>query len=173
MIGKPPALTESTSTPIRLYKPSTAWLPGLLVKLRIAVDGLGDCADASDCSVLGTWESMFWAAPAGEAAAWLTAAAWVPVPAGLVVGGGGLNGVTVVAAAEAPAYPYIAPASWAHISAYWASVAAIAGVFCPTMLVATNAANNDRLAATIGGATVALNAASYAAIADAMWLGGL
>src|ERR1700733_13995482 len=114
----------------------------------------------SDCSVLGTCESMFWAAPAGVAAAWVTEAAWVLVPAGLVVGGGGLNGVTVVAAAEAPAYPYIAAASRAHISAYWASVAAIAGVFCPTMLVATNAANDARLAAISGGGTVAANAVS-------------
>src|ERR1700677_316195 len=134
---------------------------GLFNTLRIgAVAASGIRPDASDCSVLGTPESTFWVAPAGEAAAWVTAAAWVPVPAGLVVGGGGLNGVTVVAAAEAPAYPYIAPASWAHISAYCASVAAIAGVFCPTMLVATNAANNDRLATITGGATVAANAVS-------------
>src|ERR1700685_2356158 len=110
---------------------------------------------------------MFWTAPAGVAAAWATAAAWVPVPPGLVVGGGGLNGVTVVAAADAPAYPYIAPASRAHSSAYWASVAAIAGVFCPTMLVATNSANNSRLAAMIGGGTGGLNAASEGAIAHA------
>src|SRR3984885_13108946 len=133
MIGKPASTTCDPSAPIRPDKPSTAWLPGLLKKLRTgAVSALGIPPDPSDCSALGTWASTFWAAPAGEATAWVTAAAWVPVPAGLVVGGGGLNGVTVVAAAQAPAYPYIAAASWAHISAYWASMAAIAGVFCPT-----------------------------------------
>src|SRR5580693_29969 len=142
-------------------KPWTATLAGLLKPLRIgAVTALGNPPDASDCSVLGTPASTFWAAPAGVAAAWATAAAWVLVPAGLVVGGGGLNGVTVVAAAEAPAYAYIAPASWAHISAYWASVAAIAGVFCPKMLVPTSIANKDRLATITGGGTVAVNAAS-------------
>src|ERR1700677_343638 len=140
---------------------SRAWLPGVFKALRIAAVAVsGDAADASDCSVLGTCESAFWTAPAGVAAAWATAAAWVPVPAGLVVGGGGLNGVTVVAAAEAPAYPYIAAASWGHISAYWASMAAIAGVFCPTMFSATNTANNSRLTAISGGGTVAANAVS-------------
>jgi hypothetical protein len=125
-----------------------------------AVAASGNPPDASDCSVVAAWESVFWVAPAGEAAAWVTAAAWVPVPAGLVVCGGEVNGLNVVAAAEAPAYPFIAAASWAHISAYCASVAAIAGVFCPKMLVATKAANNVRLAAITGGATVAVNAAS-------------
>ena len=37
---------------------------------------------------------------------------------------------------------------------YSASVAAIAGVFWPRKLVATNAANNDRLAAITAGGTV-------------------
>lgn len=35
---------------------------------------------------------------------------------GLVVVGGWVNGVNVEAAPAAPAYPYIAAASWAHIS---------------------------------------------------------
>ena len=48
----------------------------------------------------------------------------------------------------------MAAASWAHISMYWASVAAIAGVFCPKKLVATNVINNTRLAAITGGGTV-------------------
>jgi hypothetical protein len=39
-------------------------------------------------------------------------------------------------------------------------VAAIAGVFCPKMLVATSAINRARLAAITGGATVAANATS-------------
>src|SRR5271169_1075592 len=104
-----PMARKSAWTPIPRFcarvpdKAVKAWLPGVFKKLRIAADGLGNPPDASDCSELGTWESTFWAAPAGEAAAWVTAAAWVLVPAGLVVGGGGLNGVTVVAAAEAPA----------------------------------------------------------------------
>ena len=51
-------------------------------------------------------------------------------------------------------------ASCAHISAYCASVAAIAGVFCPKKFVATNAASRLRLAAMTGGGTVAANAAS-------------
>jgi hypothetical protein len=42
----------------------------------------------------------------------------------------------------------------------------IAGVFWPKMLVATNAANNARFAAIIGGGTVAANAVSYAAAAS-------
>ncbi|CFS17869.1 Uncharacterised protein [Mycobacterium tuberculosis] len=54
----------------------------------------------------------------------------------------------------------MAAASWAHISAYWASVAAIAGVFCPKKLVATSATNSARLATTTGGGTVIANASS-------------
>ena len=54
----------------------------------------------------------------------------------------------------------MAAASWAHISMYWASVAAIAGVFWPRMLVAINAASRARLAAITGGGTVAANAVS-------------
>jgi hypothetical protein len=38
------------------------------------------------------------------------------LPAAFVVVGGGLNGVTLDALAEAPAYTYIAALSWAHIS---------------------------------------------------------
>ncbi len=56
----------------------------------------------------------------------------------------------------------MAAASWAHIWKYCASVAAIAGVFCPRTLVATSAANWARLAAMSGGGTVAANAASNA-----------
>ena len=59
----------------------------------------------------------------------------------------------------------MAPASWAHISMYWASVAAMAGVFCPKKLVAISVANNTRLAAITGGGTVIANAASKAAAA--------
>src|SRR5271169_1751006 len=59
----------------------------------------------------------------------------------------------------------MAAASWAHISTYWASAAAIAGVFRPKKLVATSVANRTRLAATTGGGTVAAKAASKAAAA--------
>ena len=48
---------------------------------------------------------------------------------------------------------------------YWASVAAIAGVFCPKKLVAINVISNTRLAAITGGGTVTVNAVSYAAAA--------
>ncbi len=54
----------------------------------------------------------------------------------------------------------MAAASCAHISAYDASVTAIAGVFCPKKLVATNKADWARLAATTTGGTVAANAVS-------------
>ena len=57
---------------------------------------------------------------------------------------------------------YIAVASWAHISLYSASVAMIAGVFCPKMLVAINAMSRARLAAISGGGTVIAYAVSKA-----------
>ncbi|OMC51554.1 hypothetical protein A5747_23150 [Mycobacterium sp. IS-836] len=76
-----------------------------------------------------------------------------------MVGAGDVNGGNAEAAADAPAYSYIAPASWAHISPYSASVAAIAGVFWPRMLVAISNISCARLAATIGGGTVIANAA--------------
>ena len=76
-----------------------------------------------------------------------------------------MNCVSSVASADEPAYPYIAAASCAHISMYWASVAAIAGLFCPKKFVATNVANNTRLAAITGGGTVSVNAVSNAAAA--------
>ncbi|PQM45478.1 hypothetical protein C1Y40_04374 [Mycobacterium talmoniae] len=49
-------------------------------------------------------------------AAWPTAAACPASPAALVTGCGAVNGVTWVAVADWPAYPYIAAASCAHIS---------------------------------------------------------
>ncbi|MGH3552943.1 MAG: hypothetical protein ACRDT5_10150, partial [Mycobacterium sp.] len=51
--------------------------------------------------------------PAEVLAALATAAACPANPAGLVVCAGGVNGVTVEAADDAPAYPYMAAASWA------------------------------------------------------------
>src|ERR1700743_827183 len=63
----------------------------------------------------------------------------------------------------------MAAASWAHISAYRASVIMIAGVFCQKKLVATKAASSARLAAIAGGGTVIANAASYAATAARAW----
>src|SRR5271165_6675967 len=64
----------------------------------------------------------------------------------------------------------MAAASWAHISMYWASVAAIAGVFCPKKLVAMSVISSTRLAAISGGATVIVNAVSNAAAAARAWL---
>src|SRR5262249_32788712 len=60
---------------------------------------------------------------------------------------------------------FIAAASCAHISMYWASVAAIAGEFCPMMLEDTRFASSVRLAATTAGGTVIPNAASKAVAA--------
>src|SRR5438309_8317072 len=59
----------------------------------------------------------------------------------------------------------MAVASWAHISAYWASVAAIAAVFWPKKLVAMRASNWVRLATITGGGTVMAKAWSKAAAA--------
>src|SRR5690242_3223730 len=53
---------------------------------------------------------------------------------------------------------------------YWASVTAIAAVFCPKKLVATSDINTLRLAATTGGGTVIANAASYAPAAILAWV---
>src|ERR1700731_26982 len=64
----------------------------------------------------------------------------------------------------------MAAASWAHISMYWASVAMIAGVFCPKKLVATSVPNSTRLATITGGGTVIANVASNAAAAARAWL---
>src|SRR5579884_685069 len=64
----------------------------------------------------------------------------------------------------------MARASWAHISLYWASVAAIAAVFCPKMLVAINDANWLRLAAISTGGTCAANAVSLAVAAAVAWV---
>ncbi|CAG6936925.1 hypothetical protein PICSAR164_04598 [Mycobacterium avium subsp. paratuberculosis] len=53
----------------------------------------------------------------------------------------------------------MAAASCAHMSPYWASLAAINPAFCPKMLPATRFASWVRLAATTAGGTVAANAA--------------
>ena len=70
-----------------------------------------------------------------------TLAACAASPAGLVVCGAGVNGVTIEASADPAAYPYIAAASCAHISPYSASLAAIAGPFWPKKLVAFSVAS--------------------------------
>ena len=84
-------------------------------------------------------------------------------PPGLVFWVGSVSGVTCAVVAPVAAYAVRAVASWAQNSPYIASLAAIAGVFCPRMLVATSAASWARLAYTTGGGIVAENAASYAA----------
>src|ERR1700677_4301870 len=90
----------------------------------------------------------------------LTAAACAAAPPGLVFCRGELKGVSAVADADEPAYRYIAAVSCAHISAYRASVVAIAEVFCPNRLVATSLVSRVRLTATSGGGTVDANASS-------------
>ncbi len=69
-------------------------------------------------------------------------------PIALVVCGGGANEVKTVAGAAA--WPYIAAYLGPHISAYWDSVVAIAGVmFCPSQLVSTSVIN--KVGCTIAG----------------------
>jgi hypothetical protein len=120
--------------------------------------------DASACIVVGRLE-ISPCSPVCVLAALtgVDAAAWPASPAALVVGAGEVNGDSFEAAVEEPAYPYIAAASWAHICAYWASVAAIAPVFWPRMFVATSPASNERFAAITGGGTVIAKAVSKAA----------
>src|SRR3984885_1151495 len=114
------------------------------------------------CSALGTDENACWIVPctlpAAVPVAWLAAADCAAVPLGLVFCCGGLNGVSDVAEAAEAAYPYIAAVSWAHISAYCASLAAIFWVFRPNRFVATSVVKRLRLAATICGGTIDVNA---------------
>jgi hypothetical protein len=99
----------------------------------VAVDAAA-CRAAVGAALVVSGATTCAVAPTGVAAACVTAAA-IPAPPPpppsdeVVVSGAGVNGVTVVATDDAPAYPYIAAASCAHISKYWASVAMIAGVF--------------------------------------------
>ena len=99
-----------------------------------------------------------------------TAAACRASPDESATAGGSSNSVSRDAASEEFRYAYIADASCAHISKYSASVAAIAGVFCPNQLVAINVASSVRLAAITGGGTVIANAVSCAVTAAAAWL---
>src|SRR6516162_11438318 len=64
----------------------------------------------------------------------------------------------------------MAMASWAQNSTYSASVAMIAGVFCPKKFVAISANNCTRLAAITYGGIDMENAASNAAAAVRAWL---
>src|ERR1700729_3206625 len=115
---------------------------------------------AALCSVCGTADiscvNPDWVlVPADVPRAWATAGPWPADPAGLVVCGGSVNGVNWVASAAESAYPYIAVASWAHMSAYCASVATIAGVFWPYRFPSTSHASWLRLAAITGGGALA------------------
>src|SRR5271155_2402800 len=111
--------------------------------IRSSVSNGVDWADvAALVSALGTAENACWivlcALPAAVPVACVTAADCPAVPPGLVLGWGGLNGVSDVAEADDAEYPYIAAVSWAHIWPYCASFAAIAWVFRPKMFVATS-----------------------------------
>src|ERR1700744_4867535 len=81
-----------------------------------AVVGESSKPFARFCSAVGS-ESMNWVSsvPRFDAVevllAWVAAAAWADSPDALVVCGGAVKVVSCVAAAEEPAYPYIAPAS--------------------------------------------------------------
>ena len=119
---------------------------GVAMAESVEAGGADATGDARFCSAGGTVEITCDSVDCTPAlddvpAAWATAPVWFAAPAALVVSDGELNGVTVAAAAEDPAYPYIAAASCAHIAPYKASVAAIAAVFCPSTFVATSAAN--------------------------------
>src|SRR5580693_1935616 len=81
------------------------------------VDVVGDSSRpfARFCSAVGS-ESMNWVSSvpmfdAVEVLAWVAAAACIGSAAALVVWGGSVKGVSCVAAAEEPAYSYIAAAS--------------------------------------------------------------
>ncbi|BCI86508.1 hypothetical protein NIIDMKKI_17140 [Mycobacterium kansasii] len=77
-------------------------------------------------------------------------------------------------ACETPTwYPNIAETSRAHISSYSASIAAIAGMLNPKMLVFARARVMARLAAIITGDTVAAHAASKAATTAPAWQAAL
>src|SRR5579875_1574913 len=72
------------------------------------VDDADDVGDARFCSAVGTAEVNCDSVdcvlvPAAVPDAWVTAAAWPASPAGLVVCAGAVNGVTLAAAADAPA----------------------------------------------------------------------
>src|ERR1700742_1189771 len=102
-------------------------------------EAAGDARPCSACEI--SPDSDPCALPTAVPPAWVTAALCAAGPATLVVWGASVNGVTRLAAAEFAAYPYIATASCAHISPYWASLAAMAGVFWPRTLVATSDAS--------------------------------
>jgi hypothetical protein len=84
-----------------------------LCRIPVAPDAAGVAADvacngdASPCSAVGTAEvscdSTACVFAADVPLAWATAAACPASPPGLVVGAGGVNGVSVVACADAPA----------------------------------------------------------------------
>jgi hypothetical protein len=76
-------------------------------KVSLVVDRDGDDGDASRRSAPTTADTGW--GPRGDVSR-------PGLPAAFVVVGGGLNGVTLDALAEAPAYTYIAALSWAHIS---------------------------------------------------------
>jgi hypothetical protein len=125
--------------------PDTRLVAAVDDELRVVKDDTGDVEDevdvAADASpgitaldsgadnVELSGDTICTPVPAEVPAACVTAALSPVNPAGLVVASGVVNDVNVDAAVAAPAYPYIAVASCAHISAYSASVAIIAGVF--------------------------------------------
>ena len=149
-------ITPPTTMPSPLEFQTCPVSPSAAARLsRFPSQGGAGVSPASAAKVSATPEC-----PLLEPTAWATAEAWAPKPAGSADSAAVVNGVSVDAEDDAPAYPYIAAASWAHISAYCASVAAIAAVFWPRKFVATNATSNARLAAISGGGTVAMNAAS-------------
>jgi hypothetical protein len=79
------------------------------------------------------------------------ATGWVPFA-------GWGNDCSVVACADEAEYVVMALTSCAHISEYSASLAMIAAVFCPRMLVAQSVYSSARLYAISAGFTVAANA---------------
>lgn len=82
-------------------------------------DGTEDFSgDASWCSAAEIPVNLLPTLPAGSLEAWTVAMACRAWPDGSVVCGGRVKGLGRDALADAPAYWYIAAASWAHISAY-------------------------------------------------------
>ena len=87
--------------PIGIARSVRATESGLSRSDRACADGGSAAADdASPCSAWGTADISCEPLDVDDCA---TAAAWLPAPAGLVVGGGEVNGVNVDAVADEPA----------------------------------------------------------------------
>ncbi len=96
----PPVVVAPDVLPVVATGTAEDWLAVVLAAsgvVVVEVDVVEPVVDAALCAVVCA------ALPAPVPLAWATAAAWLLLPSALGVCGGVLNGVTCVAAAEAPA----------------------------------------------------------------------